>query len=367
MSSKLLYNLAAMTVASTGTGTITLGSAATINGVTFLSFAAAGVPDGALVSYSINDVGQSEVGVGTYTSSGTTLTRGAVTSTNSNNAINMTSAAIVRITPIASQFREILTANRTYYVRTDGSNSNTGLANTAGGAFLTLQKAMDVISADLDVAGFTVTVQIADGTYTGGLNITPWVGAGIIVFQGNSGTPSNVIISTTSDDCFDASFGPLSGIFRIKDMKLKTTTSGSCIVSRSVGRVQFTNIVFDASIVHVIATSNAIIEPYGSYSIIGGAVWHFATDNAGAIVDNASDLPSAIGTITLTGTPAFSSAFASAFGMGRIITPGITFSGSATGTRYSATQNALINTNGGGANYFPGNAVGSTASGGQYL
>src|SRR3954470_18100133 len=123
--SAALYNLAAMTVASTGTGTITLGSAATVNGVLYLSFANAGVPNGALVYYSINDVGQSEVGSGTYTTAGTTLTRTPVTSTNGNAAINMTAAAIVRILPITSQFREVLTGNRTYFVLKTGSDSNT--------------------------------------------------------------------------------------------------------------------------------------------------------------------------------------------------------------------------------------------------
>jgi hypothetical protein len=44
-----------------------------------------------------------------------------------------------------------------------------------------------------------------------------------------------------------------------------------------------------------------------------------------------------------------------------------TFSGSATGARHSVTGNGYLFTNGAGASYLPGNAAGSTASGGQYL
>jgi hypothetical protein len=38
----------------------------------------------------------------------------------------------------------------------------------------------------------------------------------------------------------------------------------------------------------------------------------------------------------------------------------------ATGTRYNGTLNSVINTFGGGANYFPGNSAGSVATGGVY-
>lgn len=93
-----LYTLARMTTATTGTGTITLGSAATSGGVTFLSFSAAGVADGEIVAYAIADTNASEYGYGTYTASGTTLTRNVIRSTNSNSAINLSGSAQVFIT-----------------------------------------------------------------------------------------------------------------------------------------------------------------------------------------------------------------------------------------------------------------------------
>lgn len=361
-----LFNLAAMTVASTGTGTITLGSAATINGVTFLSFAAAGVPDGASVYYSINDPsGASEVGLGTYTSSGTTLTRGAVTSTNSNNAINMGAGSIVRITPPTSQFREILTASRTYYVRTDGSNSNTGLANTAGGAFLTIQKAVDTV-AGLDVGSQTVTIQVADGTYTTAVllkNVVGFGAAGSLVIQGNNGTPANVVISTTSADAFTAD--GLNVVWDIKDLKIQTTTTGGGIVCKNGATVRYGNLNFGA----IGGSSSGQIECYlggkvtqlSNYTISGAAPYHWKIYDGGEVLG----LPSS--TITVSGTPAFGSFFILCGTLGLFDGFGITFSGSATGTRYSVYGNAAVFTASGGANYFPGNVAGSTASGGQYL
>src|SRR5947209_19614879 len=93
--------------------------------------------------------------------------------------------------------REQLAGNRTYYVRTDGADGNNGLANSSGGAFLTIQKAIDTAAA-LDLSIYNVTIQVADGSYTGAVTVTgPWVGSGTVFLQGNTTTPANVVITTS--------------------------------------------------------------------------------------------------------------------------------------------------------------------------
>lgn len=103
MANPKLYNLARMSTATTGTGTITLGSAVS----PYLSFASAGVSNGEVVPYGIKDGSNSEVGYGTYTSSGTTLTRNVTKSTNSDAAISLSGSAEVFITPRAEDIIQV--------------------------------------------------------------------------------------------------------------------------------------------------------------------------------------------------------------------------------------------------------------------
>lgn len=92
-----LFNLARMSCATTGTGTLTLGSA--VSG--HISFASAGAVDGDVVSYGIIDGTAAEVGIGTYTASGTTLTRTLVNST-TGSLLSLSGSAEVFITDLAS-------------------------------------------------------------------------------------------------------------------------------------------------------------------------------------------------------------------------------------------------------------------------
>jgi hypothetical protein len=251
--------------------------------------------------------------------------------------------------------RERLAANRTYYVLNSGSDSNDGLTNSAGGAFATLQKAYDTILT-LDLAGYTASIVygVAGQTITNALNCTaPPVGGNVTLDLGGSTlnpTSANAIIHSA----------PFT--LTVQNGTLRTTTSGNCI---SIGIKAATlnigaSITFGACAGYHVVSYAGRFQCYSSYSITGGAVGHILCGLQGQIEISGP-------TITLTGTPAFSSAFINCFGVSYAIFFAVTFSGSATGTRYFCSENSVLSTGGGGASYFPGNVAGSTLSGGLYL
>jgi len=343
-----LANLARMTTATAGTGTITLGTA--VSG--YLTFSQAGIADSDVVYYAIKDGANSEIGIGTYTTSGTTLSRDTVlNSTNSGSKITLSGTAEVFISPPASAWREVLIASRTYYVRTDGSDSNTGLVNSAGGAFLTGQKAVNTV-AGLDLNGQTCTIQFGSGTYTGSINAATAFVGGVPTLQGDTTTPSNVLLNVSSY-AIRAANGA-----EINVAGFKITSTGDALLAENAGRLNVTgNMDYGACTdSHMHAKYAGLITVTANYSITGGAFYHWWSETAGGSIK-------VIGrTITLTGTPAFT-AFANATIVSQIVPVSNTYSGSATGSRYTVTLNSVILS--GGAT-LPGNSAGSTATGGQY-
>ena len=256
--------------------------------------------------------------------------------------------------------RELLTVNRTYFVRADGNDGNTGLVNSAAGAFLTLPKAAAVVSA-LDLNGFAATVQVGNGTYTAGFAPRAF-GIGTVQLLGNETTPGNVIISTTGDDAVRVSGTPLSTL-ALAGVELRTTTSGSGLSVADRGNAALRNVNFGATagLAQInVRSGGRLLSNSVSYRINGNAQRHInCYDSGSSIILDAN-------TVTLTGTPAFSVNFAEVAAVCYLEAAGSTYTGAATGTRYTVTTNAVINTAGGGANYFPGSIAGAATAGGQY-
>jgi len=168
---------------------------------------------------------------------------------------------------------EKLTADRTYYVRVDGSDSNTGLVNSAGGAFLTIQKAVDT-ALTLNCNKFKVTINLGNGTYTAGIRLIGRLrnayDSANRPFQiiGDSVTPANVVISTTSNTAltlWDA------GLY-LEGVTLQTTTGGYGMLVQhqsnlELGHVRFGNVAGEM----IACQYSSAIEVNGTTDVVGDA------------------------------------------------------------------------------------------------
>lgn len=214
--------------------------------------------------------------------------------------------------------RETLVANRTYYVRTDGDDGNSGLINSAGGAFRTRQKAIDTVFNTLDTAGYTVNIASADGAYTDPVAIVGRpVGGGRINIYGNETTPENCTVTVDSDDCFRIDGN--QNIF-IYGFKLSTTTSGSCIHARYAAFILTSVLNFAAAAVsHYALENESTVLEFGTITISGGGVSRVHSTGGSAFYTTAAR--------TYSGSPSFSAYIYGCAGGGTA-----TVSGSASGT-----------------------------------
>jgi hypothetical protein len=113
-----LVNRAKMTTATAGTGTITLGSAV----AAFQTFADSGVSDADVVRYTIEDGTAFEIGTGTYTSSGTTLSRTLIESS-TGSLLNLSGNAIVYVTAAAQDLQSDTANTASTLVARDASGN----------------------------------------------------------------------------------------------------------------------------------------------------------------------------------------------------------------------------------------------------
>lgn len=253
-------------------------------------------------------------------------------------------------------YREVLTAARGYFVRSDGSDSNEGRANTAGGAFLTLQKAIDVV-AGLDLATFAVTITIGTaGSYAGFNASAEWVGGpgSSVSIVGDAANAGNFVITSSAlvqNGCIlrisGVDFTPSSGDGLVVASGARVTIFGACNFGAASGARQ------------ILIVSGGSVTAAAALTMDGSAAnWILATDGGSSFSSN---------TIThvFSGTPTYTTTVVVQSNAGVSIV-NATPSGAANGTRYSVTLNGVLFTNGGGATFIPGSVGGSTATGGQY-
>lgn len=252
-----------------------------------------------------------------------------------------------------------LTQNTTFYVRTDGSNSNTGLANNAGGAWLTLQGAVDNLMQNWDFNGYTVTINIAAGTYNGDISVVPFVGQRAnITFNGVGAT------TIINGQC-TVSVGGHASFQNMKVQNNAATGSVNCFVSGDGGALTIGAGIEVGSVpnggAHFYANVGVLFIN-NSYTISGDATNHWQLFNGGKIVCGGNIANTVTGSRTFTN---FLSA--TQLSMVTLGAPNATWTGTVTGKRYEIEMNSTAYVNSGGANVFPGNVAGSASTGAQYL
>jgi len=255
---------------------------------------------------------------------------------------------------ISGSVRPLLTADLDLYIATTGSDANDGL--TVGTPFATFSKAFTEI-IKYDLGHKNVAINAADGTYAQQIIANEvFHGRGTVSIVGNSGSPQNVVIVPASGNAISCVRTRLA----VTDVEIRAPGAGSVGVFCQVGELSLSNVRFGAcAVAHIQADTLGVINA-GNYAIVGASGSHLRAAAMGLI-----GLQS--GVITVSGTPAFSAAFATALDLGLIeANPGSSFSGAATGQTYNARTNAVINTNAGGPNFFPGNVSGAVFTGGQY-
>jgi hypothetical protein len=257
-------------------------------------------------------------------------------------------------------------ASTSFFVATTGSDT-TG-DGSAAHPWATIQHAVNS-AASFSSAG-TVTISVADGTYTGGCVIPPSFIAGWNIV-GNITTPANCIINATAAVApgrgFVCGYGVNAQIqgFWIKpyyeSINIQpgaTVNVGNLNVSPPVSNTPAIglysgNVLFFGTVTLNNGTySGALGVSYGGLAIVG-------------YLDALQSTTCAFhyGTSTFT----VGTMYATQSGSIALYPTQISQTGTVTGSKYACAVNGTINSQTGGINFLSGSIAGNTATGGQYL
>lgn len=272
-----------MTTATTGTGTITLGSA--VSG--YQTFAGGGVANSDTVKYLIEDGSNWEIGTGTYTSSGTTMSRSVIESTNADAAINLSGSATVSIIVEGTHYDSLITSaavaagyqplatvltNTTASFTTADETKLDGIETAAD-----VTDAVNIASSIVGVAGKTTpvdadTIPLIDSAASNALKELTWAN-----------------LKATAKTYFDTLYQPL--VAALTSWGAITRASGFDTFVATPSSANFKSLITDetgSGGAVVFATSPAITTPTLTDPTITGAIAedvYTITDGAGFQID----------------------------------------------------------------------------------
>jgi len=240
-----------------------------------------------------------------------------------------------------------------------GVDTNDGLS-TGGQALKTIQKAIDIVSFQVDNP--EAVINLSNGTYnlTQGIVVNPSSPVGIIII-GNVSSPQNVVITASTSMALMTAID--NGVLYLSGVTLSfanATVAGNCAVSTQGGQLIIDRVNFGNahSGIHMLAHINGVVTVIGEVHTITGVdfAYHLQAFSGGAI----SYYPPAV---TLEG-PVTSNGGWAVLQAGSIwCGASIPFTGLANypGIQYTSLLNGVLFLSG---TVFPG-TPGTTGSGGQ--
>lgn len=274
---------------------------------------------------------------------------GAVTIwTRSAGAWNQQSFAVSEASIVAGlgyRPREILAADRVYYVRKDGNDGNDGLADSAGRALLTIQEAVNR-STRLDTNNRVVYIRIGAGTYAEAVVVRRFIGGGTIDIRSTSGVAGDVRIEPPTGSCI-----LVLGEASVTRLTLKTV-DGMCLSVAGAGsNCYYGGLVFDGAGVNgnVDVGGGATAAEIEDCTLTGDCGYH-------VLVRNNAQLQVSNRVLNIVGSPVLGSTFAFVSDRSALLAIGWSKTGATTGgTAYYVGGHSSIQSAGASAN-FPGGA-----------
>ncbi|MGN6777561.1 hypothetical protein [Rhizobium sp.] len=260
-----------------------------------------------------------------------------------------------------------MTADKTYWVRSDGNDNNDGSANDPAHAFSTLLGAYNSVRSRTFANGYKTVLQLGTAGNYVGLRHDGWPGQ--IEIKGDAANRANYRLTPVPGDLSCVSV--LDGRqLRVSGVSLVGTPGADARCAWAFGgSLELADIDFRSSGVGTLAS--VLAEASGNVTLLGAIDVYFARASfalciGGASVYLGNSLVTALINLQSDGL-AFDEGFIRVSEGGRVMRRNVTISGfSATGKRYAADLGGIINVSGGGENFFPGSLNGTLATGGQY-